>query len=145
MRRFALACCSAACLFGCATVDIYEVPSSAASLASIEENDPRHWGLMDRDFVELVSIDRKRIARDFNKPAPEIRGNQSEHSILLEPGQHQLYARACVHRIKAIINSGWYCAEVVLRLEALPDTHYRLYGEINRKEEFTDFWIALIL
>ena len=132
-----------ACLSACATnVSLYEIPADRTDFATIQENDPLRLEFFDRQYVKLHSIDRKRIRRGLNgQPVPEIKRLNAEYAILLEAGEHQILAHACIHKIKALLNSGWQCAETVVRFTAKPNTNYILIGDIHRKKDYADFWI----
>jgi hypothetical protein len=142
MTRILLAGCLLTGSFACATVSFYEVPADRTGFATIQENDPLRLEFFDRQYIRISSIDRKHIRRGINgQPIPEIKNLSAEYAILLQPGEHQVLAHACIHKVKALINAGWQCAETVLHFIAEPDTNYFLKGDIHRKEDYADFWI----
>jgi hypothetical protein len=69
--------------------------------------------------------------------------------ILIECGLRKLHVQICKYSpdildlLSGIAGglSSWTCGHAVIRLDAENGRHYRIRGSINKKDDFSEFWI----
>lgn len=133
---------------GCATLESYRLPANMTEYATIEDH-PFRFGMNEYDHV--VSIDRRRVDRE-SREIPEklpavtnLRSKTDGNVIVLNAGVRKLEVRVCEstwdlqHAFS--LHGPWHCGRSVLRLEALPGRHYRLFGVVNHDEDSAELWI----
>ena len=131
----------------CASVNMepYRVPDSIASYATIKD---RPAILNASDYVEIVSIDRKRVDSKSRRVPQGVGSgdNDIKNVIVLAVGVRKLHIRACKTPSTALslLVSVEFCASSVLRLEANPGYQYRARATVNEKDDYADFWIESI-
>ena len=135
----------------CATIEPCPVPGSlvrfdgvyspAPGYATIEYTPWKARVPPQKHYEYIRSIDRKFDCKYVGLPKTESADNDYDKRVLaVVEGPHLLHVGAC----KDFFPRGYYCSDVVLRLEAVSEAQYRIKASINKKEDYADFWIENI-
>lgn len=132
----------------CSSLEPYRVTENMTDIATIED-EPRNF-LLPADFVEVMSIDRRRIDG-------QSRGVQAiwmtEYGqllgdprtlIALPAGLRKLEVQACKYSLPlkyGHVFGAWHCGHAVLRLVVERHTQYRLRGQVNKQDNYAELWI----
>jgi hypothetical protein len=131
----------------CAPLEPCPVPESLVRLdseyipapgyATIEYTDYKVRVPPQKHFEYILSIDRKLDCKYAGLPKSGSADNDYDKRLFaVVGGPHLLHVGGCRHFF-----NGYYCNETVLSLEAVSETQYRIKANINKKEDYADFWI----